>query len=376
MKNQKLENNNNFLAKWLVDDISSEEMEQFKLSPNYSQYVDIVEGISKLKTEHYSEDQAYAEFKERLEVQNTIENNDHFLGRWLDDAVAPEELEVFKGSKDYEIYTSITEGLSKLKTKAYDEDLAYAEFKEKLNKNNKKPEVKVVKMSFFKLTAIAASLLLLLGFGYFATNVTYETQIAQLENIVLPDNSKVTLNAKSTLTYNKVLFSLQRKLNLTGEAFFEVEKGSNFTVQSTHGTVQVLGTKFNVISRNEYFETTCFEGKVSVSKSDNKDILSSGQQVRYIKESKENNTVITSAISSPKWLEGISEYKSTPIQYVLENLEAHFDVAFDLTKLENKEALFSGQFPHNNLDEALENVLLPMGIRYTKEADTIVLETE
>gem|GEM_PF-62196 len=369
-----MENSNNFLAKWLADDISSEEMEDFKLSPHYSQYVSIVEGVSKLKTKNYSENQAYAEFKERLEVQHTIENNDHFLGRWLDDTITPEELEVFKATKDYEVYTSITEGLSKLKTKAYDEDLAYAEFKEKLNK---KPEGKVFKLSFFKLTAIAASLLLLLSFGYFATNVTHETEIAQLENIVLPDDSKVTLNAKSTLTYNKVLFPLQRKLSLTGEAFFEVAKGSNFTVQSTHGTVQVLGTKFNVIARNEYFETTCFEGKVSVSKSDNNDILSSGQQVRYIKESKENNTVvITSAISSPKWLEGISAYKSTPIKYVLKNLEVYFDVVFDLTKLHNKEALFSGQFPHNNLEEALENVLLPMGIRYTTEADTIVLETE
>jgi ferric-dicitrate binding protein FerR (iron transport regulator) len=60
-----------------------------------------------------------------------------------------------------------------------------------------------------------------------------------LQMVVLPDESRVTLEPNSSFSYNKVLYALRRTLDLKGNAFFEVEKGSDFRVQSELGSVEV-----------------------------------------------------------------------------------------------------------------------------------------
>ena len=80
---------------------------------------------------------------------------------------------------------------------------------------------------------------------------------------VLPDGSTVTLNANATLSYDKD-FSAKRDISLSGEAFFEVKRGSTFTVKTTLGNVEVLGTSFNVIVEEKNFEVICKSGKVLV----------------------------------------------------------------------------------------------------------------
>lgn len=378
MKN-KTTDNNNFLAKWLIDDISQTELEDFEKSSDFEEYNAIKEGVSKLKTINRPEDEdiAYKEFKKHLKTKSNekpiLKDTDNFLGKWLNNDLEAIELKAFEESEDYSIYSAITDGVSKLKTEDYTPEVAYAEFKQKLE-NTKLDKSKVIKFPIYKAIsfAVAACLVFAIGLAYTFTNETHETQFAQLENITLPDNSKVTLNAKSKLTYNKILFALNRKLNLEGEAYFEVEKGSNFTVETTEGTVEVLGTKFNVISRSNYFVTKCFEGKVRVSKSNDKDILTQGEEVRHIKDTKEKKTS-SSKSENPSWMNGVSEFNGTPLKYILQEIENHFNVSFDTTNLDSTEMLYSGSFTHNDLDNAIQNVCLPLGIDYTKNEKSNVI---
>ena len=103
--------------------------------------------------------------------------------------------------------------------------------------------------------------------------------------LVLPDGSKVWLNAASSIRYPTVFTGNERKVEVTGEAYFEVVKiaASPFRVKVNDETeVEVLGTHFNVNSymNEESINTTLLEGSVSVKNSSGRLVLQPGQQAR------------------------------------------------------------------------------------------------
>ncbi len=99
---------------------------------------------------------------------------------------------------------------------------------------------------------------------------TLSTAKGETYTLILPDKSKVWLNAESTLTYNTVSVQRgQRRISLDGEAYFEVAKDSKHPfIVSSHGQeVEVLGTSFNINAYQEMpaVETTLLEGAVKLS---------------------------------------------------------------------------------------------------------------
>ena len=120
--------------------------------------------------------------------------------------------------------------------------------------------------------AIAASLALLLGIGTFMGTYTVKlnTVAAQHLGVLLPDGSAVELNAGTEIHYKPYWWWRERKVALQGEAYFEVTNGKAFSVESDVGITQVLGTSFNIYSRDERYEVTCETGEVRVEVSDTK----------------------------------------------------------------------------------------------------------
>ena len=118
-------------------------------------------------------------------------------------------------------------------------------------------------------------------FGLFflmSTNeISHTTAFGEQKIIELPDGSLVTMNSKSTIEFNPDSWESNRILNLSGEAYFKVKKGSQFTVNTTNGNVVVLGTEFNVNSSHNFFEVICYEGKVKVEKNHKDYILTPGK---------------------------------------------------------------------------------------------------
>ena len=121
--------------------------------------------------------------------------------------------------------------------------------------------------------AIAASLALLVWFNSFRGIERVIAGNAETKEISLPESSQVIVNADSRLVYNKNKFNDDRELKLDGEAFFKVKPGSHFTVKTDQGTVTVLGTSFNVISRPGIFEVSCHTGKVLVTNNANEKLF-------------------------------------------------------------------------------------------------------
>jgi ferric-dicitrate binding protein FerR (iron transport regulator) len=155
-----------------------------------------------------------------------------------------------------------------------------------------------------------------------------------------------------------------------------VKKGDGFEVHTTLGKVQVLGTKFNVKNREDYFEVACYQGKVQFEEAESKTktILVQGQKVIKTASGFDQETITN---LQPTWLEGESIFTNTPLHLVLRELEIQFGITFEMNGVDINDK-FTGGFVHDNLDTALTTVLVPMGIQYTlgKDNKTVLLTTE
>lgn len=285
--------------------------------------------------------------------------DDTFLARWLNNELNEEERIAFEKTEDFKDYTKIVEKMELFQAPDFNKEATL-----KAIQNKVKPQQKIRKMVPSWTYAVAASIALLVSVFYFVDkNTVYETSFGEQLAVVLPDGSKVQLNAKSKLTLSEKEWEEgNRNLTLNGEGYFKVEKGSTFTVTTELGSVSVLGTQFNVKRTAGLFDVKCFEGKVRVKSTSQEAILTPGKG--YFKVKGEAGKETTFETTEPEWISGESAFKSTPLKYVIKELEKQFDISIDSEKV-NQNQLFSGSFTNQNMQIALQTVFIPLQIVYT-----------
>ncbi|KAB1158523.1 FecR family protein [Tenacibaculum aiptasiae] len=297
------------------------------------------------------------------------ETDKSFLARWAANELSEDELAEFMQTDAYKDFNRINEFAQQFKGPKIDKEAALLSTKAKM----KRGKVKTLNKSFW--FSVAASIAILIS-GYFLINSTknYVTGIGEQLAIVLPDGSEVQLNANSSLKYKRFFWTNNRQLNLKGEAYFEVEKGSDFKVITNYGNVTVLGTKFNVKSRTHVFELNCYEGKVRFHQKDseNQKILTANDKIII---EKEVISELKTQFNKPNWMEGISLFKDRPLQDVLNELSSMYKISFKTDKIDTTQR-FSGSFTHNNLENALKTTLTPMGIVYTLSEDKTIVSLQ
>ena len=220
---------------------------------------------------------------------------------------------------------------------------------------------------------IAASLALLMGFGYiFYQNSTWthvQMTASEQSEMELPDGSVVQVNASSKISYRDRSFDKERRIRLRGEAFFEVEEGSSFTVETRLGNVRVLGTAFNVRQRESSLEVSCQSGKVEVLVDGGKTvILTRGQAVRYSGTDKElDEYMVQDPGQIASWRKGKHLLRNVRFTDAVRELERQYDVKVNVpSELASKEGNF--YFTGTDLDSALYQLSWPLnaGYRQTK----------
>lgn len=188
------------------------------------------------------------------------------------------------------------------------------------------------------------------------------TSFAQIETVNLPDGSVVNVNASSTLSYDEKTFTTDRVLQLDGEAFFNVQKGSSFKVKTPNGEVEVLGTSFNVFSRNAMLNVNCETGKVAVSSGADKTILVANERVK-ISQNKVHIKSKVNEVSRSSWKNGIYHYDNTDLRLIMEDMKRQWGVTVDIQKgLE--ELKFTGSFKTDHIENAIAEVCWPLGVKY------------
>ncbi|WP_430968817.1 FecR family protein [Spongiimicrobium sp. 2-473A-2-J] len=293
-------------------------------------------------------------------------NIDDFLAKWASGELSEEEKEAFRKTEDYRYYQAILEGTDVLEVPSHDKEKLFEGVQEKIAKDRKK--VRTIPRWTY---AMAASIALLIGyFVFFDQTVDHTTGFGERLQITLPDNSSVTLNAKSKLEYKKSGWEKERYLFLKGEAYFKVAKGPTFVVASDYGSVTVLGTQFTVNAEAQIFEVVCFEGSVRVEKGKRSYTIKEGEAVRYANGAFENWRPGT---NSPQWTQGESSFNNAPLHQVITALEKQFNVSINSERV-NETTRFTGSFTHAELRKALTIVFDPLEIKFTFiNENTIVL---
>ena len=296
---------------------------------------------------------------------------DRFIEKWLSGKLTDAELKEFKKMDDYQLNTRILEEAKHFKASHFSTVDSYEDFKAKTDLKAKKTPVIQLK-SFKMLYRIAALFIVSLSVYalFFMNNLTtVKTLASNKTTFELPDASSVTLNAESKASYNDGKWKDKREIKLEGEAFFKVAKGSKFDVITESGTISVLGTQFNVKKRDNFFEVKCFEGIVSVKSNNKSQRLTRGNTFRIIKGI---ISVDTTNLKQPEWINNKSTFKSVPLYEVLHELERQYDISVKTEKIET-ERLFTGGFIHNDLEQALQSITVPLDLSYKKDQQNKII---
>lgn len=190
------------------------------------------------------------------------------------------------------------------------------------------------KIMWGAVAAIAFILVFLSTFQWTESQVdsyfVFEAPKGEHCKLMLNDGTVVWLNSASTLRYSNTFGDKTRRVELQGEAYFEVAKleGNEFLVQTEDCDIVVKGTKFNVVSYAEdnYVEATLMEGKIEFNHQSHRVSLSPGEQVRMSKESGEIVLKKVNAKQALSWMDGYMEYDRITLGELLPKLARYYDV--------------------------------------------------
>ena len=235
--------------------------------------------------------------------------------------------------------------------------------------------------------AVASIALIVVASGIFYYQFFYNPQVIlatdygeQLEH-TLPDGSQVTLNANSSLKYYA---RTPRSVRLDGEAFFEIEKmvrtKEKFNVWTTDLAVTVLGTSFNVNTRDNRTQVYLEEGKVSLALEQEEkaseiiemepgDLIAYSKKDKKLSEKKKN----VSALENASWKEGSLIFKDTPLVKALSDIEDIYGIQFVYQQEDVEGEVISGGVPIKNLDVTLVTLSEVYGIQIVKKGNRYVL---
>ncbi|MEN8115465.1 MAG: FecR domain-containing protein [Bacteroidota bacterium] len=186
---------------------------------------------------------------------------------------------------------------------------------------------------------------------------------------VLPDGTTGFLNSGSTLEY-PVIFTNERNVSLTGEAFFDVthDKEHPFIVETPHLSTKVLGTQFNVIAYgNENIEEIILkEGKVEVYSNRGKKLetLQPNQSLVLDTQTRQYNKNKIEALQYVSWTEGKLVFRNEEIDKVAKRLGRWYNVEIEIKDEELLKYAFRATFIDESLEEVLKLLALTAPLNY------------
>jgi transmembrane sensor len=178
--------------------------------------------------------------------------------------------------------------------------------------------------------------------------------------VVLPDGTKVWLNAASSLSYPTAFTGNERHVKLTGEAYFEVakNKAKPFFVTINDVQVRVLGTHFNIeaYSDDSEIKATLLEGSVQVTKNKSESLLKPGQQA-VINNNSNNITVADANIDDVMaWKNGYFIFDHDNITGIMKKVSRWYDVDIEYNGNYDDQKFGGTFYRSKNIAELLQHL--------------------
>jgi len=195
--------------------------------------------------------------------------------------------------------------------------------------------------------------------------------------VVLPDGTKVWMNAASTLRYPTRFTGNERKVFLNGEAYFEVAKNARMpfrVIVDTDMTVQVIGTHFNIkaYSDEDEVKTTLVEGLVKVSKKMNTVMLSPSKQAAWGKINQRLTVSEADVEKETAWKNGMIEFREDNLPYIIKQISRWYDV----------DVILNGNYPDGNYSGSIRRrstllqvleILKAAGVQFKMEGKKVTI---
>jgi transmembrane sensor len=197
--------------------------------------------------------------------------------------------------------------------------------------------------------------------------------------VVLADGTKAWLNSASSLKYPVSFIGKERKVALTGEAYFEVAHNAAqpFIVSSGGQTVEVLGTHFNIngYADDPAIKTTLLEGSVRIAKNGQTTILRPGQQ--SIVQATGNAITVNEADTelAVAWRSGLFMFDEDKLDDIMRKIARWYDVDVIFTDNRLKDKLTSGSVSRfGNVSQVLKKIEMTGGVHFTINGRIITVE--
>lgn len=238
--------------------------------------------------------------------------------------------------------------------------------------------------NFDLIWKVAASILIVLGLGYgisnFSSNELNQKEITILEKsnpkgrksmVMLPDGSRVKLNADSYFKYEEI--GVNRNVYLKGEAFFEVSKDADrpFTVYSDDISTRALGTSFNVRAYPEdsvthvYLATGQVEVKTNKKDRCTKLILEPGNGACFYKNEQRLSLEDFDIETTLAWKEGVIIFEKSDFMEVKKSLERWYGVDIEVVGAPDSSWRINGSFKNESLENILNSIDFTTPIDYS-----------
>lgn len=197
-------------------------------------------------------------------------------------------------------------------------------------------------------------------------NLTVVAPFCARTVVDLPDGSKVWLNSGSELTYPVVFSSGERRVHLTGEAYFKVSKGEvPFYVSNLGPEIKVYGTEFNVnsYSNEEQVTVALAEGKVSLIGTDKEEYMRPGQVSTFDKKTRQITIEETDVNSYSCWREGKYVFRNTSLSAIMRILQRQYNVNINLLDPQLGNYRYNMTIKNENLEQILQLLAISAPIK-------------
>lgn len=238
----------------------------------------------------------------------------------------------------------------------------------------------------------AAGLLLMLSIGLAVRLISVNQEQGRLaaremrinagdddkSRIVLPDGTKVILNAKSVIEYPADFGMKNRRVRLSGQGYFDVAKDSEreFVVSAQGMDIIVHGTKFNVYAYpdNDLREVSLVEGSISLRYGDSEVKLSPNEKVCIRAGSGRLNMLRTDNSVETCWLEDRITFINKPLYQVVDVLQRHFGVTIECSPDINLADRYTGSFSEHRVEDILDILKMHYGFSYESRDNHIIIK--
>lgn len=198
--------------------------------------------------------------------------------------------------------------------------------------------------------------------------------------VILEDSTEVWLNSESTLRYPETFSAGERRVAVTGEAYFHVRKDASrpFYVESQGQTIRVYGTTFNVRAYQDESATytTLESGSISLSSTDKggEIFLSQGHQAILDHESDNITMTTVDPAVVTSWRHGRFVFEDQPLERIMLDLSRWYDFRYEFADASLRSRVFMGSIPrYSDFRTAIQILENCGGIRFTLTSDNKIM---